>query len=661
MRKLEGGITIFLSLIFLLVIAFVCIVLESARISSAKSRAESITYSGINSCFAGYSKEVFEEYGVLGLWNSENKLVNNYKTYAGNNCRVTKDLLLKNANICGLSFDEVNASQINYITDNNGEIFAEEVYQYMKYKFAEDAIQTLLNKCNLISQGEKTGSLYKKIENCNAQVQEMEKSVQEIDKGITGIKEKKVLSTEYIEGIKKEMDYVNTNTSAGDMAKQNINNKYQEYKSWKADVDSIVQTFEDNANKYNVVSKEAERLVSALCSEVELVKSELSSDIISAVIDEIGYIKQRMPSSGSDYYLVGQNKKCMDEIKIKINDVDSKLDQYIKEDMKNKELVVNAETSAKQVDFSKLTTTLSKKDGTEGKDTYSASVKDMFSRGILALVIEDNSKLSNTSFDNTVVPSNQRSNKEYKWKDRKITDELKRNALFSQYVLDKYSNYTNQKSDSLLKYEAEYILYGSNNDKDNLAKTSEKIILIRSGFNLISILRDSQKRNEAYSAALCIAGATGIPAVIRLVQFGIIAAWSSAESVVDMRNLLSGEKVSLIKNNSEWNLSLNNITGISNEKNKSGNDSGLSYTDYLRFLLVTSDKADIAYRAMDVIELNMKNKYNSNFKMCECIAGANISVNYKIKRLFSVFGFVKNNGGGGASEFNFSINRSFKY
>lgn len=344
MKKLAGGITIFLSLIFLLVIAFVCIVLESARISSAKSRAESITYSGINSCFAGYSKEVFEEYGVLGLWNSENKLVNNYKTYAGNNCRVTKDLLLKNANLCGLSFDEVNASQINYLTDNNGEIFAEEVYQYMKYKFAEDAIQALLNKCNLISQGEKTGSLYKKIENCNAQVQEMEKSVQEIDKGITGIKEKNVLSTEYIEGIKKEMDYVNTDTSAGDMAKQNINNKYQEYKSWKADVDSIVQTFEDNTNKYNLVSKKAEGLVSALCSEVEQVKSELSSDIISAVLDEIGYIKQRMPSSGSDYYLVGQNKKCMDEIKIKINDVDSKLDQYIKEDMKNKELVVNAET-----------------------------------------------------------------------------------------------------------------------------------------------------------------------------------------------------------------------------------------------------------------------------------------------------------------------------
>ena len=41
-----------------------------------------------------------------------------------------------------------------------------------------------------------------------------------------------------------------------------------------------------------------------------------------------------------------------------------------------------------------------------------------------------------------------------------IDDEL----FYGQYLLDRYGNYTNQKEQSLLKYQVEYILYGSDSD-----------------------------------------------------------------------------------------------------------------------------------------------------------------------------------------------------
>ena len=62
---LKGSITIFLAMIFTVLLAFVCVLLENARVSSAASKAEGITYMGLDSCFAEYAKELFEN---LKIW-----------------------------------------------------------------------------------------------------------------------------------------------------------------------------------------------------------------------------------------------------------------------------------------------------------------------------------------------------------------------------------------------------------------------------------------------------------------------------------------------------------------------------------------------------------------------------------------------------------------
>lgn len=52
--------------------------------------------------------------------------------------------------------------------------------------------------------------------------------------------------------------------------------------------------------------------------------------------------------------------------------------------------------------------------------------------------------------------------------------------------------------------------------------------------------------------AEALAGFTGNPAVVRLVQTGVIAAWAYVESILDIRALLAGDKIALIKTETQW-------------------------------------------------------------------------------------------------------------
>ena len=71
--NVDGGITVFLSIIILVIFALIGTLIESARISVAKTRVGQATYISLNSVFSEYAKEVFDDYGILLLWESEDK------------------------------------------------------------------------------------------------------------------------------------------------------------------------------------------------------------------------------------------------------------------------------------------------------------------------------------------------------------------------------------------------------------------------------------------------------------------------------------------------------------------------------------------------------------------------------------------------------------
>ena len=81
-----------------------------------------------------------------------------------------------------------------------------------------------------------------------------------------------------------------------------------------------------------------------------------------------------------------------------------------------------------------------------------------------------------------------------------------------------------------------------------------------------------------------VATAIGMPFLTPVAQAVIIEAWALTEAVIDVRQLLNGEKVPIVKNSENWNSSIKNI-GTFEDGRK--NNTGLTYTQYLQTMIMT--------------------------------------------------------------------------
>ena len=77
---------------------------------------------------------------------------------------------------------------------------------------------------------------------------------------------------------------------------------------------------------------------------------------------------------------------------------------------------------------------------------------------------------------------------------------------------------------------------------------------MREGLNLFSAWKDPVLSSQAETAAATLVGWTGVYPAIKLTQFTMIAGWSFAEAIVDVRTLLSGGNIPIIKNSESWTL-----------------------------------------------------------------------------------------------------------
>lgn len=103
-----------------------------------------------------------------------------------------------------------------------------------------------------------------------------------------------------------------------------------------------------------------------------------------------------------------------------------------------------------------------------------------------------------------------------------------------------------------MEYELEYVLGGKRNDVDNLKIVVTESLAMREPLNMASLTASSQRQSEAMALAVTLAGVSANPAVIEAVKYGILVAWAFAESVLDVRTLLSGGKITMIKSDADW-------------------------------------------------------------------------------------------------------------
>ena len=91
---------------------------------------------------------------------------------------------------------------------------------------------------------------------------------------------------------------------------------------------------------------------------------------------------------------------------------------------------------------------------------------------------------------------------------------------------------------------------------------------------MIYLMTSPARSAEADEMALLISSVLLIPQAAPLVSLLLKLCWSFGESILDLRELLKGGKVPLLKDDSSWKLSLNALSGLMEAESTGDKNSG---------------------------------------------------------------------------------------
>jgi len=209
--------------------------------------------------------------------------------------------------------------------------------------------------------------------------------------------------------------------------------------------------------------------------------------------------------------------------------------------------------------------------------------------------------------------------------------------LVGEYMLEHFDCASDKdEKTGPLDYELEYILNGQPGDRENLEKTARKLLLLRFVPNYAYIQTDSQKKAEAEAAALALCTLIALPAVTEAAAQGILLAWAFGETLIDIRALLKGSKVPIVKSKESWQLQLSALLTLGTDTDYTeGQDAedGLDYREYIRMLLFLGDRESMGMRALDMIELSLRQEKGlAFFRADQCISRVEFETECPLRR-----------------------------
>lgn len=614
MRK-KGSVSIYLAIVFLSIVLLVCAIAEAARVSAIQTKDKAVTMMAADSVIAGYAKQVYDDYGILLVWQKES-LDETLSKYIQANIKMA-DIEVSGNDFLGSDLHEVSVTKKVLATDNGGDAFVKQVYDFLKYAGLTNAIEKLLKNSKEVKEDDSKQSVADDI--TDESYDELADSVEEIDELIKDVR----------------------NTS--ELSKEN------------SKVNEIIR---DNAEQWKKSDKKIIKKVYKSCDGIKKKILDKESDLNDAISEIEDYLNNKKDLLKKNSYK-GSAKDYMDDnLKVlkKIRDANNRVKKFdfassvsgSPSEKTNAESFVSLseqiEEYYKGLQVSKITE----------KDKHNKSIfdsaKDFFDKGVLSLVIEDTSSLSTSSINTSYLPSKTSVSKSGE------NSDLYDKAVMSVYSKLYFGNYLDAKKKNVLKYGMEYLVAGKDSDKSNLASIVERLVLMRHVPNLACIAKDAAKQGEISSIAASVAAVTGLPFLEPIAKVLLTEAWVLAESVNDIKILLKGEKLSLIKTSANWKTSLSNLSG----GNTSGDSNGFKYEVYLGLLLTISNRNDVVYRTMDLIQMNICKNYNKEFRMNKGLMSFESSVSFDVAPLFTAMPWaIGMLNEGGSYRFNVECNNGY--
>ena len=225
--------------------------------------------------------------------------------------------------------------------------------------------------------------------------------------------------------------------------------------------------------------------------------------------------------------------------------------------------------------------------------------------------------------------------------------------LSSMYMRHQFKSFKNRsvEGDTVLDYELEYILSGFETDKANLSAAATKIMLLRLAICTVYTLTQKDLKAQAQALAISIMGFTGLPFLITIVKYLILFLWAAAQAVIETAAIMRGKKVPIIPNSESFCLTLAELplfAVLIDEKadNFSESQLYLDYDDYLLVLTLLQSEKTTAARALDVIQENIRYKYNDDFLISNAVTAFSCTATFRAPyRYTALLGFTEPGAG----------------
>lgn len=196
--------------------------------------------------------------------------------------------------------------------------------------------------------------------------------------------------------------------------------------------------------------------------------------------------------------------------------------------------------------------------------------------------------------------------------------------LINRYVFEHFNSRVHvADSGHFFKNEAEYILGGELSDKKNEKRVEIALKAMRFPINMAYLYSDSEKQAALLAAAELLTPGAAAPAT----QAVLASTWAYAESDNDVELLWQGHKVPMVKDSATWAIELDNaIEGVLGDTVMPAQEKGYDYEAYLQILMFFQDENIKLSRILDLIQINMRAEYDSEFLINEYSAGISVEV-----------------------------------
>ena len=585
-----GSITVFFALLITTVLAVICTSLESARHEALSYLTAQAGESALESVFAGYYKPLWEQYHLFFMADGPG-LVPQMEDHLSYYEEPGKNGTAQGTNLYPFRVESVSLRECVTAVDHGGEAFLQAVVEDMEGHGMTELAEAILGQAELVTEAEAVSGYIG--------------SLSEYEETVSGMEERYAVMAAQGLWLKKTYEALEEALEAGTLTEENGRELLRE--AGNQAVDALRQTEEC----YGQILVESGDLRDALeGEEVRLLeyKEEVSPFSYQQMEEEFENLTEYTREDGSRRVQAEQAKTLMENYAGALTQEPAWENGTVSEEFR--EIVEHGSRALCVFDEGNT----AKKQKSELLEV----VKEWKGDGVLGLVLENTENISDRRLPGENRPSKMVGEISGEQLDASV---LEKGAAVL-YGVSHFGRFGEEKEDTALAYETEYLIGGLESDKENLTLVAERLLAVRGGMNFLYLLTDAKKQAEAEVLAAALVGFTGIYPLVKFMKGILLGAWAFAEAVSDVRILYKGGQVPLVKTRQDWKLSLEGaVKADSYEVGTEKADGIWGYEGYLCILLLLGDTRSQCFCMMDLIEANLRKK-DSGFFMENCISYA---------------------------------------